>query len=157
MLVSPRVEVADEVATRVGAPHDVGLTDADFTADHASSSTLEPLLNLLLLGALDLSWREAASTVQDRVAYLVKPADRRVRRQRLQVDGPPAPDARAGGGPTVTRPRTLTAYVATRALSRSGRAWSRMPMMIRYPMIQISPMLAGTVSSWVTRSVLGNA
>jgi hypothetical protein len=76
MLVSPRVEVAAEVATRVGAPHDVGLTDADFTADHASSSTLEPLLNLLVLGALDLSWREAASTVQDRVAYLVESADR---------------------------------------------------------------------------------
>jgi len=52
MLVSLRVEVAGEVATRVGAPHDVGLTDADFTADHASSSTIEPLLNLLLLGAL---------------------------------------------------------------------------------------------------------
>jgi hypothetical protein len=88
MLVSPRVEVADEVATRVGAPHDVGLTDADLTADHAGSSTLEPLLNLLVLGTLDLSCREAASTVQDRIAYLVKPADRRVRRQRLQVDGP---------------------------------------------------------------------
>ena len=88
MLVPPHVEVVDELATRVGAPHDVGLTDADLTADHASSSTLEPLLNLLVLGALDLSCREAASTVQDRLAYLAKPADRRVRRQPLQVEGP---------------------------------------------------------------------
>ena len=46
MLVSPGVEVADAVATRVGAPHDVGLTDLDFTAGHASSNTLELLLNL---------------------------------------------------------------------------------------------------------------
>lgn len=92
MLVPPRVEVVDELATRVGEPHDVGLTDADLTADltadHASSRTLEPLLNLLVLGALDLSCREAASTVQDRVAHLAKPADRRARRQPLQVEGP---------------------------------------------------------------------
>jgi hypothetical protein len=52
---------------------DVGLTDVDFTAGHASSNTLELLLNLLLLCALNLSRPEAATTVQCRVEHLVNP------------------------------------------------------------------------------------